>query len=244
METKILYEDTDIVAINKPSGLMVHGDGRSEEKTLIDWIKERYPDIEEVGEDQVVQGKVLKRPGIVHRLDRETSGVLVIAKTKKAFEFLKKQFQDRKVEKVYRAFVYGNFGSENLNGIIDEPIGRSKSDFRQWSAEFGAKGELREAATHYKVLKQNSNFAYLEIKPKTGRTHQIRVHLKAIGHQVICDRLYAPKRELALGFDRLALHALSISLELPSSSTHSGSGSFIKIESELPADFLEAEKLL
>jgi len=194
MNIKILYEDEYILALDKPSGLMVHGDGRSKEETLADWINENYPNLKEVGEEQVLQnGEKIKRPGIVHRLDRDTSGVILVAKTKKSFEFLKEQFQNRKITKIYNAVVWGNFSEEKMEGVIDKPIGRSASDFRRWSAEFGAKGEMREAVTEYKVLFQNKEFSYLEVRPKTGRTHQIRVHLKSISHPVVCDKLYGPK---------------------------------------------------
>ena len=250
------------MALDKPSGLLVHSDGRSKEETLVDWINENYPDLKEVGEEQVLQnGEKIKRPGIVHRLDKETSGVIIVAKTKEAHTFLKKQFQDRKIEKIYNAVIWGNFSADKMEGIIEKPIGRSAGDFRKWSSENGAKGELREAVTEYKVLgnippnppyikggTKNTNkeisqgFSYLEVKPKTGRTHQIRVHLKSISHPVICDKLYASKQicdgsQSCLNFSRLALHALSIKLELPN-------GTHIKIESPLPPEFENAIRQL
>ncbi len=240
MQPEIIYEDEFVLGLNKPSGLLVHPDGRSEEKTLVDWIRENRPEIEEVGEPfNIVQGKErveIKRPGIVHRLDKETSGVILVAKTKEAHAFLKEQFQNRKVEKIYNAVVWGSFPSEKLVGVIDKPIGRSRGDFRKWSAEL-PKGETREAITEYRVLLQNQDFAYLEVQPKTGRTHQIRVHLKSISRPVICDSLYAPNKPKALGFTRLALHALSISLQLPNEK-------YIKIESALPQEFEEARLAL
>lgn len=262
MEIKIIYEDEFVLGLDKPSGLLVHSDGRSADKTLTDWIVENYPEISEVGEEQILRppsgrGEKIKRPGIVHRLDRETSGVILVAKTQEAHKFIKGQFQNRKVEKIYNAVVWGSFVEKLREGRIEKPIGRSASDFRRWSAEFGAKGEMREAVTEYKVLLphpqplslqkergeiQTHNFSYLEIRPKTGRTHQIRVHMKAVSHPVVCDRLYASKHvcdgsESCLGFSRLALHALSIRLELPS-------GVFVKIESQLPEEFLKAKNLL
>lgn len=263
MEIKILYEDEYILALDKPSGLLVHADGRTKEATLVDWINENYPDLKEVGEPQTLQnGEVIKRPGIVHRLDKDTSGVIIVTKTKESHEFLKEQFQNRKVEKIYNAVVVGKFLPDKTEGVIDKPIGRSASDFRKWSAEYGAKGELREAVTEYKVLAQSNNtpalradpsyikrgkdkkeieeFAYLEVKPKTGRTHQIRVHLKAISHPVVCDNLYGNNKcvpEKCLGFDRLALHAFSIKLRLPDNTQ-------ITIESPLPKEFEEAFGLL
>ncbi|KKP80728.1 MAG: Pseudouridine synthase, RluA family [Parcubacteria group bacterium GW2011_GWB1_35_5] len=227
MKIKIIYEDEYILALDKPSGLLVHTDGRSKEKTLVDWINENYPKLKEVGEEQTLQnGEKIQRPGIVHRLDRDTSGIIIVAKTKETYQFLKEQFQDRKVQKIYNAVVWGNFSPDKIEGVIEKPIGRSASDFRKWSAEYGAKGELREAVTEYKVLVQNKDFSFLEVRPKTGRTHQIRVHLKSISHPVVCDKLYGSKKsnelqEMSydkkenLGFDRLALHALSIKLELP-----------------------------
>lgn len=259
MQIKIIYEDEFVLGLDKPSGLMVHGDGRSKEKTLVDWLNKKYPELVEVGEPQTLHpptggGEIIKRPGIVHRLDRETSGVILVAKTQEAHQFLKEQFQNRKVEKIYNAVVWGNFLEDKMSGVIDKPIGRSASDFRRWSAEFGAKGELREAVTEYRVLlphpdpllakeRENQNqFSYLEVRPKTGRTHQIRVHLKSISHPVVCDKLYGAGKvcdgsEGCLGFSRLALHALSIKLELPS-------GAHIKIESQLPEEFEKAKSIL
>jgi len=227
----ILYEDENILAINKPTGLVVHSDGKTKEYVLTDWIVENYPEIENVGEKANYDGKEIARPGIVHRLDRDTSGVIVIAKTQDSFEFLKQQFKDRRVNKIYQAFVYGKIKEEK--GAVDRPIGRSSKDFRQWSAQRGARGVLRESTTEYKVEKTNEIFSYIKLIPKTGRTHQLRVHMKAINHPIICDKLYAPKRECLLGFERLALHALSIDIELQD-------GSRKIIEAPLPPDFVKA----
>jgi len=247
MEPVVIYEDEYVLVLNKPSGLVVHGDGRTNEETLVDWILEHYPETEGVGEPLVLaNGTVVDRPGVVHRLDRETSGVIVIAKTQESFLNLKEQFKNRKVEKIYNAFVYGHFpstdvqGGKEKEGIINRPIGRSASDFRKWSAQRGARGELREAITEYKVLKEEvaeeQKISFLEIKPKTGRTHQIRVHMKAINHPVICDKLYAPKSLCLLGFDRLALHARNISFL-----TLKGD---ISAEADLPEDFVRALNVL
>jgi len=239
MNIEILYEDKDVVAINKPAGLVVHPDGRTEEQTVVDWILKKYPEMKEVGEPLRLRlgqanEEIIHRPGIVHRIDRDTSGVLLIAKNQKAFEHVKNQFQERAIEKIYNAFVYGRMDDEE--GIIDRSIGKSKKDFRLWSAQRGARGEMRDAITEYKVLERtetisgNDGFSYVELKPRTGRTHQIRVHLKAINHPVICDELYAPKRAPALGFTRLALHARSVSFI----TLH---GEKVTVESPLPDDF-------
>lgn len=242
MQIRVLYEDKNILALDKPVGLLVHSDGRSEDETLVHWLNENYPELAEVGEEQILQnGAKIKRPGIVHRLDKDTSGVILIARNKEAFEFLKKQFQDRKVKKIYHAVVWGNFSAEKMEGTIEKPIGRSASDFRKWSAEYGAKGEKREAVTEYKVLGQNNELAYIEVRPKTGRTHQIRVHLKSISHPVMGDKLYGanPKQKEVnqTTQSRLMLHAVSVELELPDH-VH------IKIESPLPAEFENIKNLL
>lgn len=230
-EIKIIYEDKNILALNKPAGLIVHSDGRTEEKTLADWLIEKYPEIKNVGEPWQKETVTIPRPGIVHRLDRETSGAIIVAKNQETFLFLKKQFQERKIVKKYRAFVYGKL--KETEGVIERPIGKSTQDFRLWSAQRGARGEMREAVTEYKVIDSNENFSLVEAMPKTGRTHQIRVHFKAISHPVVCDRLYAPGRECALGFERLALHSFQIGFEKEI-------GNFIEIEAPYPADFKKA----
>jgi len=235
MNISVLYEDDQVLVLNKPSGLVVHADGKIDTKTIADWILDNYPDLRGVGEPAFYDGKTIDRPGIVHRLDKGTSGVLVVAKNQESFLGLKEQFKKREIEKIYNAFVYGS--PKEKEGIIDRPIGRSVKDFRRWSAQRGGRGKLRKAETHYKVLESNETHSFLEIKPKTGRTHQIRVHLKAINHPVICDSLYAPKRECALGFERLALHALSISFK-------NIQGEILNIGSPLPQDFNNALSVL
>ena len=144
----IIFEDKDILVINKPAGLVVHGDGRTKESTLADWILEKYPEMKEVGEPiKTSSGEIIWRPGIVHRLDRYTSGMMVVAKNNKAFLDLKIQFQDHLIEKTYRVFVYGIIKEED--GRIDRPITRSRKDFRLWSAQRGGRGEEREAVEVY-----------------------------------------------------------------------------------------------
>jgi 23S rRNA pseudouridine1911/1915/1917 synthase len=236
MEPTILYEDEHIVAVNKPAGLMVHTDGRSDEKTLSDWFVAKYPAAATVGEPmETSDGRMLPRPGIVHRLDKETSGVVLLVKDQETFTYLKQQFHDRAVRKVYNAFVHGNVKDDR--GIINRPIGKSKKDPRRYSAQRGARGMLRDAITQYRVLARGSGATYLELRPKTGRTHQIRVHMKALNHPVVSDTLYAPDEPKLLGFERLALHAHSVSFIHPE-------GEEITIEAPLPKDFLEAEKAI
>ncbi|MGB8816031.1 MAG: RluA family pseudouridine synthase [Minisyncoccia bacterium] len=235
MKIPILYEDKDILVINKPAGLVVHSDGRTKEKTLVDWILKKYPKVKNVGEDIIQKdGTVLKRPGIVHRIDRDTSGVLVIAKNQKSFLFLKKQFQDREIYKVYHAFLYGEL--KEVRGMIDRPIGRSSTDFRKWTAQRG-RGEEREAVTYFKMIIAKDGFSFVEAIPKTGRTHQIRVHFRAIDYPIVMDALYAPesmlKNRKQLGFQRHALHARSIEIELIN-------GNKKEIVAPYPEDFQKA----
>ena len=233
---KVLYEDTNILAIDKPSGISVHPDGRSKDpsaslragKTITDWVLKNYPKMKNVGEPM---GDI-PRPGVVHRLDRDTSGVLLLAKNQKAHQFLKEQFQNRTIKKTYIAIVAGWFKDDH--GVINKPIGRSPSDFRRWLCGRGARGTLREAITEYKVLKRfeisKNKYTYLEVKPKTGRTHQIRVHMKFLNHPVVCDSLYNPGGHCPKEISRMALHAKSIELK-------NLKGETIKIESPIPAQF-------
>jgi 23S rRNA pseudouridine1911/1915/1917 synthase len=222
MNIEVLFENNHLLVINKPSGLVVHSDGKTDEPTVVDWILEHYPDIQGVGEDMNIGDLIISRPGIVHRIDRDTSGCLVIAKTQESFEHIKQQFKDRKVQKTYQALVYGNIKKDS--GEITEPIGKSKKDFRMKMAGRGARGTLRDALTEFAVLKrledatsvdkqgQTLKYTLVELKPKTGRTHQLRVHLKYINHPIVSDSLYKGKRDQALGLERTALHAQRIEL--------------------------------
>jgi len=235
-QVKILYEDENMVLINKPAGLIVHGDGKREEESVAQWMLAHYPESESVGEQNIPENQStlpILRSGIVHRLDKETSGVLALAKNQKAFLHLKKQFQDRETEKIYHTFVYGIMKKDE--GTIDRPIARSRRDFRLWSAQRGGRGELREAITDYEVLFRGDDFTFVQVKPKTGRTHQIRVHFKAINHPLVCDKLYAPKQKSKLGFERLALHARKLKLL-------NLDGKHIEVEAPYPPDFENAIK--
>ncbi len=234
-KVEVLFENEECAVLNKPSGLMVHPAQKSTEKTLCDFILEKWPQTKDVGEPLILQdGSTISRPGIVHRLDRETSGVLVVAKTAEAHAHLKKQFQKRSVRKTYRAFVYGKVLKEV--GSVNLPLGRSKGDFRQYTQPAKARGEMREALTYYTTLSAKKDFSYLELVPKTGRTHQIRAHMKAISHPVVCDRLYAKSKPCSLGFDRVALHAFRLEFR-------AFNGDQMKVEAPLPRDFLEAESI-
>ncbi len=217
MKIPILHEDDNYIIFNKPAGLVVHSDGKTKEETMADWFVKNRPDMKDVGEPLVLSdGTKIPRPGIVHRLDKDTSGAMVVAKNQKAFEDLKEKFQNREVEKKYHAFLYGILPEED--DTINRPIGRSKNDFRKWSAQRGARGEMREAITNYRVMEKGEDEAgnivsFVEAEPKTGRTHQIRVHFKAIHHPVVSDALYAPNHAQLLGFKRQALHAYTLSFK-------------------------------
>ena len=217
MDPEILYVDDDLLVINKPAGIIVHPDGKHDYPALTEWLEKKYPE-----------------HYLVHRIDRETSGVLIVARTEKAFEFLKSQFQNREIKKTYRAFVYGALKEER--GVIDKPIGSARGGKGPRSAHL-PHGATRDALTTYRVIQNGPDAAYVEVFPKTGRTHQIRVHFSAIQHPIICDPLYAPGRPKLLGFERLALHALSLTFTHPQ-------GREMTFEAPLPADFIAAEARL
>ena len=225
---------------------MVHGDGRSDECTLADWVLSEYPDMRDIGEPWEYEhaGKTMTiyRPGIVHRLDKDTSGIMVLVKNKQAYDFLKNAFKERNISKTYHAFVYEWPGE--ISGIIDAPIGRHPKDFRARSAGKEARGTLRDAVTQYQVhdkyLYNNERYAYLSFSPQTGRTHQIRVHAKHIHHPLVADTLYGGKRAQShhnLGFTRHALHAHTLSFVDHENNERT-------YEAPLPEDFQNAQNLL
>lgn len=229
MKIKILYEDQDIVAIDKPAGISVHPDGKTKEKTISDWMVKNYPASKGVGE---LLGDI-ERHGIVHRLDKDTSGVLLLMKNQKAHNWLKQQFGEHTIRKVYICVVNG--WVKNERGVVNKPIGRSPNDFRKRLSGRGARGEMREAITEYKVLQrftdtEGNKFTVLEVRPKTGRTHQIRVHMKYLNHPIVGDALYNPSGIMLPGITRMALHAKSIEFE-------SLSGERVKVESKVPPEF-------
>ncbi len=236
MEPTVLYEDNEVIAVNKPAGLVVHSDGKTKEKTLVDWLMQFYPEVKDVGEPgKTSTGEMVPRPGIVHRLDRETSGVMLVAKTEESFQSLKKQFQNHQIKKVYKAFVVGEV--KNDEGVVNRPISRSGKDFRMWTAQRGGRGEEREAVTEYKVLNRRDGYSLVEVRPKTGRTHQIRVHFKAINYPLVADILYGKGRENSLGFERLALHSKEVTFS-------SLNGELRTVSAPYPEDFERAATIL
>lgn len=222
---EIIWQDEAVLVCNKPVGWLVHGDGKSTEPTVVSWFLQTVPTAAGVGEPmETAKGVVVDRSGVVHRLDRDTSGVLILAKTAEAYTHLKQQFHDRLVKKEYRALVYG-YMNERW-GTIDRPIGRSAKDWRLRSAQRGARGTVREAVTDWERIGQGEHngepFSYVKLKPKTGRMHQLRVHLKAIDRPIVGDVLYAGAyrtQSSNLELDRLALHAHRLEIELPDGAT-------------------------
>ncbi len=239
MNPKIIYEDDQILVIDKPSGMTVNkSETTKNEVTIQDWIEQKLRTHPPAGglEPKVnTESDFYKRAGIVHRLDKETSGLLLIAKTEESFENLQKQFKERKVKKTYLALVHGKINEEE--GEISIPIGRLP-----WNrTRFGILAEGREARTKYKVLcikylvsnGKKEPFTFLKLYPETGRTHQIRVHLKYMNHPVFADPLYAgrktAKRDRKI-LPRLFLHAAKIEF------CHPHSNKQVALESPLPSD--------
>lgn len=213
----VIAETSDLLVLNKPAGLIVHSDGRTVEPSVAEWVAEKYPALVSVGEPWMSpQGESVRVCGIVHRLDRTTSGVLLVAKTQEMFSYLKGEFKARRVEKTYHALVYGNVEGES--GRIVAEIARTGTVPKRWYAKPRDENHPRAAITDWRVLRRfetgGKPVTYLELSPKTGRTHQLRVHLASIGHPIIADHLYAPDKPALFGFTRPALHAYSISVIL------------------------------
>lgn len=196
-----IYEDADIVVIDKPAGMVVHPAYGNREGTLVNAALARWPEMRAVGDDE-------SRAGIVHRLDKDTSGVIALARTQAALESLQAQFKARTTEKHYLALVEGVPPSGS--GIIDAPIGRDPKRRKRMAVIRSG----REAQTRYDVLEDLQSNALIDAAPRTGRTHQIRVHLAWLGHPVVGDRLYGFRKQ-RIRLRRLFLHAASLSLDHP-----------------------------
>jgi 23S rRNA pseudouridine1911/1915/1917 synthase len=219
----VLYEDSDLLAVDKPPGLVVHPAPGWRSGTLVNALAHRLGTLADVGAPE--------RPGIVHRLDRDTSGVILVAKTAAAHRHLARQFRDRHVDKRYLAVVRGVVSA--ASGVVDRPIGRHPHERKRMSVH-SRRG--RPAVTRWTVLERFHGATLLRVHPETGRTHQIRVHLAAIGHPVVGDPVYGVRRRggAAAGplatFPRQALHAEEIRFRLPTGGTP------IAIKSPLPPD--------
>ncbi|MFH1656995.1 MAG: RluA family pseudouridine synthase [bacterium] len=224
---KVIYEDDNVLIIDKPAGLVVFPEGNFDgtEKTLIDYLTEEHPDLKNVNNPP--------RYGIVHRLDRETSGIILVAKNNESLAFLQKQFQEKKVIKAYTALVVGNLSDDQ--GIIKTLIGRSpKNRLKQRTYSLLKTGKgLREAITEYKVLQNFQNYALIEVDIKTGRKHQIRCHFNYLSHPIAGDKFYGFKNQpCPTGLKRQFLHASRMEITLPDNKN-------LKLVSELPEDLQE-----
>lgn len=214
----VIFEDQDILVINKPAGIAMH-DGLGSSPTVAQWFTQKYPEAIHVGEDET-------RPGIVHRLDKDTSGAIVLAKTAKAYDALKRQFEQRHAKKEYLALVFGVPGGPD--GRINRPLKRSKRNpMRRTIDEAG-----KPAVTEWRLEKAfGRKLALLRLYPLTGRMHQLRAHLHWFGYPIVGDKLYTYKRQRPpQGVVRQLLHAESLTIDLPSGPTRT----FI---APLPADF-------
>lgn len=201
----VLYEDADVVVVNKPSGVLSHPAAKTNEHTLADALTARYPTMADVGDAK-------ERAGLVHRLDREASGVLIAAKTRDAFVHCKKQFADRLTKKSYTVLVLGRVRDDV--GTITFPIARSVTSSRMAARPSSQEG--REAVTHYTVIERFPHCTLLDVHIETGRTHQIRAHFFALQHPVAGDTLYTQKGIKQFDLGRLFLHARELIITLPS----------------------------
>lgn len=212
----LIYSDEHVLVINKASGMVVHPGAGNRKHTLVNALLYHFPEIKEIGPKD--------RPGIVHRLDKETSGLMVVARTLDAYFELQRQFKSREVEKHYLGLVWGRL--PNKEGKISLPIGRHIKHGERISVKTK---KPREAETRFSVVEEHENFNLLEIRPITGRTHQIRVHLAATGHPLAGDSRYG-RRKTKTSLQRLFLHASFLSF------IHPGTEKRVEFFSPLPQD--------
>lgn len=199
----ILYQDSDVVIVNKACGMVVHPAAGNEDSTLVNALLYHVRDLSGIGGEM--------RPGIVHRLDKDTSGLILVAKNDRAHAALSEQFKARSMEKHYRAVAFGNFRDDS--GLIDAPIARHPVDRKKMAVVAGGKA----SQTEWRVLSRLKSACYLDVHLLTGRTHQIRVHMHSIGHPLLGDQIYAPNLKTGIHIPRLMLHAYSLSFTHPSS---------------------------
>jgi 23S rRNA pseudouridine1911/1915/1917 synthase len=216
IELNVVYEDSDIAVIDKPAGLVVHPAPGNTKHTLVNALLYRFNSLSSINPS---------RPGIVHRLDKETSGILVVAKNNKAHLALIKQFSDHSIKRIYVALV--KKAMEFQENIIEMSIGRHPDKRERMAVGFATC--TRSAKTYYKTLKKSADYSLVELHPYTGRTHQLRVHMSFIGHPILGDSKYGKHNP----FPRLALHAKSLGF------LHPSTGKFVEFRSPVPKEFIE-----
>jgi 23S rRNA pseudouridine1911/1915/1917 synthase len=229
---KVLYENNDLAVIDKPAGIVVHPGVKNEKHTLVNALLSKYPEILSARHDNTEISKL--RPGIVHRLDKDTSGVLVVAKNKKALEYLAEQMKQRKVKKKYQAIV---FGWTPESGNLVSKISRDKKNRTKMAEGISGRTAITyfSAEKYFYLPKAKEKITLLDLEIKTGRTHQIRLQLKNLGHPVLGDNVYKTKESFLLSkscrVQRQLLHAKSIEFKSPDGET-------IKVISGIPGDFV------
>jgi 23S rRNA pseudouridine1911/1915/1917 synthase len=221
----ILYEDDDVLIVNKPKGMVVHPAPGHPDHTLVNAVMYHCGD-----SLSAINGVI--RPGIVHRIDRDTTGSLIICKNDKAHLFIAEQIKEHTVNRIYRGIVIGRMSV--MEGTIDAPIGRSKTDRKKMAID---RVHGRNAVTHYKVLENFKEYAYCEFKLETGRTHQIRVHMASIGHPLLGDTVYGPSK-CKYNLEGQCLHAMTIGFVHPSTKK------YVEFQAPLPEYFNKMLKVL
>ena len=220
----ILYQDSDVVVVNKPCGMVVHPAAGNASGTLVNALLHHVRDLSGIGGEM--------RPGIVHRLDKDTSGLILIAKNDRAHIALSEQFKQRSMEKHYRAVAFGHFAQEH--GLIDAPIARHPVDRKKMAVVPDGK----PSRTEWTVIEPLKGATFLDVHLLTGRTHQIRVHMQSIGHPLLGDSIYAPNLKTSVRIPRLMLHAYSLAF------THPATGERMTLSAPLPQTFVATlEKL-
>lgn len=219
MELDVTYEDDDLIVINKPRGLVVHPGAGHERDTLINGLVDRGTLLSSLGGDM--------RPGVVHRIDKDTSGLLVLAKSDSAYHGLTEQLRDHTMERQYEAIVHGVIPHDE--GSIDAPVGRDPKNRQRMAVT----GSGKHAVTHFTTVERFSSYTHVQLQLETGRTHQIRVHMAYIGHPLAGDPVYGPRHTLPI--EGQALHARVLGF------VHPTSGQMLRFEAPLPSDF---ERLL
>lgn len=221
LKLDIVFENNDFAVINKPAGILVHPYPFYNKPTLVNALLASFPFIKNIGEDNL-------RPGIVHRLDKDVSGLLLIAKTQKAFEYFKEQFQKRKIKKEYLALVRGEI--KKSSGKIELPIGPTAKKGLKKGVKVIKPEKAKKAITFFEVVKKYHHFTLLKVKPLTGRSHQIRVHLKSIGYPIAGDLVYKPKKaKYTKNPPRIFLHAYKLGF-------YNLEGKYQEFTSPLPPD--------